>query len=344
MLKRIILYIVFLSVGLGVLFWIIKFLNWVEAKTVFYMFFSWQGAVLFGLIIMVKLSGIWKWQFILKTQGYNFPFGKIGKIWLASSTIDYLTPVALFGGDFFRIYTLKKFFPSISWEKSIASDLIDKICDLTIIFFIVVIGLIYFTFFNPFLPSKIIFVFLGIIVLFTAIFVFFYFKSHKKESILDLFFKIFGIKKEKLLKNGNGKVFLGAEDEVLYFFDTKKAFFWKGIGLTVFKYLLVLVLIIFLLYFLTGSFNVLKASAIFSFVDLAYLTPVPMGLGSLEAFQSFAFHSFGLGAEIGISFSLIFRGLEILVNLVGIIFLVTLGIRLATMRLTDLVEKISKQD
>jgi uncharacterized membrane protein YbhN (UPF0104 family) len=51
---------------------------------------------------------------------------------------------------------------------------------------------------------------------------------------------------------------------------------------------------------------------------LAFLTPLPGGLGALEASQVLAMQGIGYSAVEGISLSLVIRGRDILVGLIGL--------------------------
>lgn len=71
--------------------------------------------------------------------------------------------------------------------------------------------------------------------------------------------------------------------------------------------------------FLNLEMDLLAAIAALTFLQLAFLVPLPGGLGAMEASQVFAFEFFGLPAASAISLALIQRGRDILNGGIGII-------------------------
>jgi hypothetical protein len=64
---------------------------------------------------------------------------------------------------------------------------------------------------------------------------------------------------------------------------------------------------------------------VFSVVGIAFLVPVPMGLGSLEVFQASLFSILGLGSAAGVGLAMITRARDLLWVLVGVIFSLYIG-------------------
>ena len=64
--------------------------------------------------------------------------------------------------------------------------------------------------------------------------------------------------------------------------------------------------------FLNVELGLVQIFAALAFLQLAFLAPLPGGLGALEASQVFAFEVFGLPAAAAISLSLLQRGRDIL--------------------------------
>ena len=73
----------------------------------------------------------------------------------------------------------------------------------------------------------------------------------------------------------------------------------------------------------------LLALSLLSFTYIAVIIPIPAALGSHEAVQTIAFNSLGLGAPAATVYTMIIRGAELTVALVGVIFLFQIGWGLA---------------
>ena len=130
MIKKIILFFLFLFLGIGLLIWVTNFIGWQEIKSAFLIFAGWQGAIILLLTGAMLFFGLWKWQVILKSQGYVLPLRKMAGPYLAGFSLVYLFPMIIFGGEIFKGYILKEKF-SIPWKNGITSIIIDKILEAT---------------------------------------------------------------------------------------------------------------------------------------------------------------------------------------------------------------------
>ncbi len=332
--KKVLFFLVTSIIGIIVFGLVIDIIGWGNVAQSFSLFREWGGIAILAVTVLSVVVSILRWKFILKVQGYNVSKYKLADVWLLSFAVTYLTPITILGGEGLRAYALKKKFP-IPWGKNIASIIIDRFLDISMFFLFFIGGIFSFLILVGLPPENVGLIFAVIIVILGIMLGIFYFKSFRKESILKWFLKPFGIRKGK-----NGRVFFDTEKEVFRFFEPNKRFMWQGLLLTFLRYFLILTRCWLIIFFLRGGISILIPSAAFSFVSLASLFPLPAALGSLEASQAFAFGFLGLGANMGIAFSLILRGAELLVCLVGIIFLIKLGIKSMETKITEKIGKL----
>ena len=73
-----------------------------------------------------------------------------------------------------------------------------------------------------------------------------------------------------------------------------------------------------MLSFLGQSMSLVQLMTAFLASQLAFLTPLPGGLGALEASQVLAFSSFGVAAAVGLSASLVMRVRDLIFGLLGL--------------------------
>lgn len=317
--RRILIFLLSFIIGILLFVWVIRWVGWKEIKEILSAFSGWEGVAILGITFLIWAVGVWKHKFIYKSQGYNLPAFSLGEILLASFAITYLFPTSYFGGEAFKLYGIKKKF-SLPWDKNITAFTIEKLVSLSVILLFLVVGVIsFFLLASPLLRNfgLICFVFIGSLITGLTIF---YFKSFKKESILKWFLKIFRVKERNHLIED-------IEKDVFHFFDFRKILMWKGLGIAFLRNLLILIRCWFLISFLMGNVSIFVALAVLFFTHLSYLFPLPAKLGGLEVTEVFVFGSLGLGAATGISFSFLLRGVEIIVSLLGLIFLLKLGIR-----------------
>src|SRR4030042_3462349 len=158
--KKLLLFLVSLLIGLGLFIWVLKFVGWQGIKSSFLIFTSWKGLVIFGLTLLMMLTGSRKWKEILKGEGINVPFLDLFKVYLAGFSVMFLAPVMFLGGEIFRGYVLKEK-NSVPWSKGIASVIIDRILDWTVNLVFIFLGVLFFllTIGSP--PPKLIINFFG---------------------------------------------------------------------------------------------------------------------------------------------------------------------------------------
>ncbi|MBZ9569918.1 flippase-like domain-containing protein [Patescibacteria group bacterium] len=318
--KKFFLFLVSLLIGIGLFTWIIKFVGWQEIKNAFLVFTGWQGIVILILTLLIILIGTLKWKMILKSEGEDISFLDLFKIYLAGFSIMFFLPMVILGGEIFRGYILKKR-NSLHWSKGIASSIIDRILDWTTILVIIFLGTIFFLLTIGLPPKRVGIILGGTFLFFLAATSFFYFKIFKRESIVKFFLKFF---KSKYLD----KEPLVIEKEIFAFFNPKKIAMWKGFFLAFLGGGIFFLRTWFLVSFLGKNIGFLLSLSVLSFSCLARMVPIPASLGIQETTQVFVFNSLGLGAATGTVFTLIIRGAELILALLGAFIFFRLGFRL----------------
>ena len=339
--KKIVKFLIALSVGLFLFWLVVGRAGWGRLSEAFILFLSFKGALIILLTLIIAVISILRWKLILHSQGIDLRAKDLGKLWTVGFAMSYLTPVALFGGEAFRIYLTKKKF-NLSWEKSAASVVIDKILDGTLFLMFLIAGILAFLFYGYF-PSKMMAWLVGLIILgLVGLLLLFYFKALNKESFLEWLLKFLKIKKEKIKNTPNGKIIFETEKEVIRFFSPKRKAFWKGLGLSFLRYFLLFLRAGILIFFLKEGIEVSKVLAIYGFSNLALLFPLPAGLGSLEAASAFSFGALGLGWSLGTIFGMVWRGADLILCLIGIFFLVKFGADLAEVKILEFIDNLKK--
>lgn len=321
--KRFLLFLFSLITGLTLFLLITTKIGWQIILHSLSLFRHWQGIIIFILTLSGAILNIYRWQFILKLLGYDFSLKELGDIWLGGNTITYLTPIAILGGEVFMSMALRKKL-RVPWGKNIISIAILRISNLTCTLFFVSLGIILFLFLGG-LPSKDIFLISILVIsgLTGSLFVFYY-QSFRKKSILRIFLR--NLNKGFTLKNFlNSQGILQIEEEIFSFLNPKKKIIWQTLGLAFLSLAVNLIRLELIIFFLKKQFVTLfSLLPMFAFVNLAYILPFPAALGSLEISQAFIFNFLDLGPDLGTAFSLILRGAELSLALIGIFFLLKL--------------------
>ena len=319
-----------LLIGIGLFSWVIEFVGWQEIKNAFLVFTGWQGLVILGLTFLMVFFGVWKWKEILKSQGHNIPLTSLAGPYMSWLSIAYLFPMMFLSAEFFKIYVLRKNF-SVSWSQGIASVIVNRILEWTIYLIVFFTGTI-FLFMEIGLPPKGIgLILFGIFLFFAMAISFFYFKGFKKESMIKFFIKHFNNKKYLNAKP------LETEKEIFKFLNPKKSFFWKTLGFTFLRTGIALTRAWLLIFFLGETIGFFPVLSVLGFHYTAMLIPIPANIGSHEAIQVFVFGAINLRVGAATAFTMIIRGADIILSLIGIIALFRLG---AGLLQTNLFRKI----
>ncbi|MCD6500593.1 flippase-like domain-containing protein [bacterium] len=339
--KKIIKFLIALSIGVSLFWFVMRRAGWEKLNEALTLFLSSKGLIIVLLTLIIAAISILRWKLILRAQGLDARVKDLGKLWSVGFAVSYLSPVALFGGEAFRIYLTKKKL-NFSWEKSAASVAIDKILDGTLFLMFLIVGILAFLFYGYF-PSRMMAWLVALIILgLSGLSLFFYFKAMNRESVLEWFLKLFGVRKEKIKNTKNGKIIFDTEKEVIQFFSPKKKAFWKGLGLSFLRYFLLFLRAALLIFFLKEGIEVTRVLAIYGFTNLALLFPLPAGLGSLEAASAFSFGTLGLGFGTGTIFGMVWRGADLFLCAIGLVFLVKFGADLAEVKILQFIDGLKK--
>ena len=318
--KRFSLFLFSLLIGIGLFIWISKIVGWQEIKNAFLVFTGWQGLVIFFLTLLITLNVTWKWKEILKGMGSDISFFDLFKYYLAGNFLSFFFPLIFWGGETSRAYLLKRK-NSISWTKGMTSVIIDRIFDWTTNLIVIFFGIIFFILTIGLPSNKLAIILGGSFIVWLVGISFFYFKVFKRESLIKFFLKFFNY------KSPNNEP-LEIEKDLFDFFKLKKISPWKGFGLAFLEEVLYFLRTWFLISFLGKNISFFPALSILSFYYLATMIPIPTSLGIHDVVQAFAFNALRLGANFGTAFTLITRGAEAIVALIGMGILFRLGVKL----------------
>lgn len=331
--KRILLFFAFFLVGIALLIAVVRFIGWQEIWAAFSIFTLWQSVVIIFLTALMLFFGMWKWQVILKNQGYQIPSRQLISSYLAGFSLIYFFPMLLFGGEIFKGYALKEKF-KIPLRRAMASVVIDKILEETAFVVTIFAGVIFFLF-RIGLPPRNTTIFIGgMLIALISGFTLLYFKIFKKQSIASFFTKYFT--KNKFL---SGSV-LEAEKEIFDFFKNRKKAFWGSMGLAFLRVAATWLRTWLLVLFLGKFLGILPALSVLGFYYLAVIIPIPAALGAHEIIQAFSFTALGVTASSAAAFAMLQRGAEMLLAIIGLLIFGKLGVGLVKRIFLRKIEKL----
>ena len=337
--KKIIKFLIALVLGSVIFYFVIRKAGIETFEEAGRLFFSFKGGLVILTTILLATVGIIRWKVILGCQGEKRSFSELAGVWTVGYSVDYLTPVSLFGGEALRAYLTGKTL-DIDWEKSFSSVIIDKILDGTFHIIFIVIGVSIFLSYGSF-PEVWIF-WLVILSIFSLVIILtlFYSRAIGKKSITLLFFKVLGLNKTDIKATKSGEFIFNTEGNVLRFFSPSQSFFWKGIFLSLLRHSLFYLRALILVYLLVGSIEPVKSVAMQGLAFLALFLPLPAGLGGLEAAAAFGFETLGFSFNQGTVFGMTWRAADLVICLFGIILGVKIFVTLFKLKTFDFIDKI----
>jgi len=326
-----------ISFLLGIIFFygVSKYIvNWQELKSGFLGFSLAKGVIFFFLMFLGLVIDTLRWREILKSKGQVFSFKKLLAPNLACFAISYLIPIAVFWADFFRSGALKVK-SDLEREKGLASAFIDRILSSFSTLIIILFGFLTFLLRAGFLPDDLNHFFLGLIAFcaFVLIFLlvfFFYSNILEKTGIFNYFLN--GVNHglpEKLKK------------EILIFFKKENfCFLRNSLILSFFKVFIGLVQFWVLAFFLEYPLSLVNLFAIFGVSSAALQTPISADLGSHDLVTALAFERLGMARNVGAAFAMIFRGANLILALIGIVFFIEINFQIFKYHFLRKIERV----
>jgi len=327
--RKLLAFVVFLVVGIILFSSVVQAVGWSEVWSGIQEFWGGKGVLLLVLTLLMLFLGVVRWREILRYQGYQVPFSSLLKQYFGGFSLSFFFPMVFFGSELFRSYALREFH-QIPLPRALVSVAVERFLEATAYLLFLGVGITFLLVSKSVLiPPFFWWILVGVGVL-AAILSFFYFKSHRKESIVRIFFP--------RLKETNG--FLEMEKELLRFFNLGNRAFWEGLFLSFAKVSFSLLRTIVLIGFLGKFVGFLPAVTITGFSFLSLLIPIPGQLGSHEALQVLVFQSLGLKGHTGAAFAFLVRAAEFVVAFGGLILFLRLGISLMQRLVFGKVERI----
>lgn len=281
-----------------------------------------QLSALVALNLFITLLFNSRWWLILVSQGRRLPYLELAGYRLAGFAISYFTPGTQFGGEPLQVHLLEKFH-QVTRLQALASVTLDRLLELVGNFTFLAAGVLLILN-GSFLQSG------G----FTGIGKFNEFGWAAALLILPLFYLgILWIGKSplssalrRLTRRFPGIALISkahawltaAESEITSLLRRKPATVLASFIISGLLWLLSIAEYWLMLSFLGAHLDLAQAVSALAMARLAFLTPLPGGVGALEASQMLAMQALGFAPALGISASLLIRARDISLGLLGV--------------------------
>ena len=257
-----------------------------------------------------------RWWVLLRTQGYRVPFRAAIRYRLAAFGVSYFTPGPQFGGEPLQVYFLHHNH-AIPTTDAVASLSLDKLLELLSNFTFLAFGVIMIT--SRGLLNFAENIFLSVVVLALATLPWLYLMGLTQN--IKPFSKLARGSARKFPKSVRFATAVQHSETQMSDFCRRHPVKIMGLMLLsgvvwaalVFEYWL-------MLYFLGTQLNLWHTLVFITAARLAFLAPLPGGLGSLEISQVLAAQTLGLSTSLGVSIGLLIRLRDISFGLLGLLW------------------------
>ncbi len=321
--RKLIIFFVSLLLGAVFLFGLFRYVvNWEELQEeLTRVRFLEMGAIVFFAFISL-LIGTLRWKEVLKAFGSSFSLKELFPARIASFGIVYLIPIGVFWADILRAKAIgvKK---KADFSINFASVLVDRIFNMIINLVLVSVGFLLFFRMAGTLWLELRYVYLTSLFFFSLVlfFIIFFILSpefSEKIGFLDFFFNSFSHKKSLVRKT---------KKEIISFFKTlKPSAHFKILLFSVLHGASLVFLSFLIISFLGYKISFVSTWALFGPTYASLETPVSADLGSHDLVSAFVCEALGMRRSTGVVYAFLFRGANLVLTAVGLLFLLKIGV------------------
>ncbi len=281
----------------------------------------WQIFLLILLNGAVILLVTARWWFILWGMGWRLPLGMLIGHRLAAFGVSYFTPGPHFGGEPVQVLLVEKVH-GVPRRTAVSAVAIDKTLELITNFAFVVLGVMLLLRWGLFgqTGGRSIVLFFVVLLLFPLLYLLGIWRGKRPLSnLLHLLKPIWQFRAawaevyERMVN-----ALADSEAQATEFCHEAPRFFVLALFVSVLGWLFLLTEFVFMLTFLGADLSLLEGMLVLTAVRIAYLLPLPGGIGSVEAAMILMLNLLGQNPAIALSASVLIRGRDVLLGVLGL--------------------------
>ena len=273
--------------------------------------------LMIGINVLIFILTSFRWWMILRAQGTRVSLISVTGYRLAGFGVTYFTPGPQFGGEPLQVYLLKER-EGIPISPAATSVTIDKLLELLANFSFLLVGvsvLVFSGILNTGNRSELILVPVLLLAVPIIYLLALRFGHLPVSSLIGKFGKFFS---RSTRYQGGIETIRHTESMVSEFCRHNVKALLGGAVLSVGIWALMVFEFGLMLSFLGVQFNLVQILIALTAARIAFLLPIPAGLGTLEAGQVMAMGLIGVNPAIGISLSLLIRARDVLFGGAGL--------------------------
>lgn len=308
-------------VAVGLLVWIVREVSLTVVLQTLQQLHGWQLGllILLNALVLVLLTG--RWWLLLAGLGCRLPFGMTIGHRLAAFSVSYFTPGPHFGGEPVQILLAEKVH-RVPRVTAVSAVSLDKTVELLVNFSFLALGVLVIVqtgllgegvgVSSLALPALLLLfplLYLGAIWL----------GKRPLTCFLRLIKPLVELRQGWLLVMDTAVSGMAAsETQAHQLCRQSPSLFAQVLLLSIAGWLVMVIEYSAMMFFLGADLSPAQVIAALTAARLSYLLPMPGGLGALEASQIFALGLMGVDPAIGMSASLLIRGRDVLLSVLGL--------------------------
>lgn len=279
-----------------------------------------QAATLLGLNAAIFLLIAARWWLIVRAETPSVSFWRLAAFRLTAFGLSYFTPGPQVGGEPFQIAALRRAYGQTAAHAA-ASVLMDKLLEFLANFLFLGLGLLAMNASGPGsalrLPAPLLFL-LGAVLVWPVAHIAL---LQRGFAPLSVGLRLLGVRHQR----GRGRLAALArllrlsEHLAGRFCRRHLGFLLAALGVSLLSWVGMTWEYTFLLQIFAAPLSLANILAALTVVRLAFLAPLPAGLGALEASQVLALTALGQPAVLGLSLSLLMRARDLLLGGLGLL-------------------------
>ncbi len=296
--------------------------------------------VILALFILGLVLWTYKWDLILRTHRHNIKFRKLFIFRVIDYAVGYVMPTGMFGGETTRAYLTHK--EGTNLHTAISTIVIDRALELTVNIILGLFCIIYLLA-NHVLSHNLTIFFAIFLFVLLFLLIFFYYMFMNKRGFFTAILRAFGLNHISIIKKIEKQI-EKVEHYIIRFFNQHRLKFFYALFITAIGWLIFLFQAYLIFWFLGYKVSFTLVFLIMVLSGFVTTLPMPAYVGILEGGIAGIFLLLGLPASAGVAYSLILRARDIVLIILGFIFLSRMGLSLTQKYLKDhLVEKMDKK-
>lgn len=271
--------------------------------------------IVLNTIILALLS--LRWGLILRAGGRRLPLRALLAYRLSAFGLSYFTPGPQFGGEPLQVYALKERH-AMPAAQAISAVSLDKLVELLANFAFLVFGALVILsgdLFPGLSPQRLLPLSLALLALPSA-YLLALWRGYRPLSRLISHLAQRGQLPSAICRHRPATY--RAEAQAVRFFRQNPSAFWQALLLSVVIWTMMAFEYWLSLYFLGAQLPPAAAISALTAARLAFLLPLPGGLGALEASQVFVLQALGVSPALALSLALLIRARDISLGALGL--------------------------